>query len=94
MTAPPGTGEPAESGAPVDPGGGAETDGRPTSGIEPPLDDRVERQVERMADGRRITYYAWRADEGRDDPAGGGAADDPAGGAAGPERPPAAAGER
>ena len=81
MTAPPGTGEPAERGAPVDPGGGAETDGGPTSGIEPPLDDRVRRQVERMADGRRITYYAWRADggdvqgrPGREDPAGGGTA--------------------
>jgi hypothetical protein len=28
----------------------------------PTIDPRLVREVERMADGRRITYYAWKDD--------------------------------
>jgi hypothetical protein len=48
---------------------------------EPALDGRVRRQVGRMADGRRITYYSWLA--GEDDaptPGGREAGDEAAGG--------------
>jgi hypothetical protein len=34
----------------------------PQPETRPALDPRLVREVGRMADGRRITYYAWRDD--------------------------------